>query len=84
MFTYKCGELQWSDPAVIGYNIPPGITNNHFLSSGLSGVTPTDEIACIHENSMWSNVILELEISDVILAVTPEPHFAIGKLEVCF
>ena len=84
MFTYKCEELQWSDLAVIGFNIPLGNAYNHFLSSDVSGVLPTDEIACIHENSTWSNVILELEISDVILAVTPEPHFAIGKLEVCY
>ena len=84
MFTYKCRELQWSDPAVIGSNIPPGDVYNHFLSSGLSGETPTDEIACIHESSTWSNVILELEISNVILAVTPEPHFAIGKHNDCF
>ena len=79
VFTYKCGELEWPFSAVIGYNAPVGNTYNHYLSSVSSEQPPADEIACIHTNSQWSNVIIDLETSNIILPVTPPPHFSTGK-----
>lgn len=79
MFTYHCGELQWSDSATIGFNSPPYDAFTHPLSTALTGAhIRTDEIACIHDGSEWSNVILELEDHNHILEMTPEPTFGTG------
>ena len=74
VMTYHCGELGWSDPATIGYYAPTTVSYNHPLSQGLL----TDEIACLHSGSDWSNLIFELETSNHILEMTPEPHFSTG------
>lgn len=79
MYIYKCGELTWLGPATIGYNAPPGMAYNHPLTTGVTGDNiRTDEIACLHEGSEWSNVIIDLEESNIILGMTPEPGFATG------
>ena len=80
MFTYHCGDLEWSDVATIGFNAPPTDALTHPLSTGLAGAANirTDEIACLYDGSEWSNLIYELEDGNHILGMTPEPHFAAG------
>ena len=76
---YHCGDLGWSDSATIGYNAPVTATYTHPLSLVETGINiKTDEIACIHSGSEWSNLIFELEVSNHILEMTPEPHFSTG------
>ena len=75
VFTYQCGYLYWSSPATIGINAPPEYYYNHPLTG--TAVSP-DEIACVHENSEWNNVIIDMEPNPVVLPVTPEPSTFIG------
>ena len=77
---YRCDDLGFSDTATIGYYAPTTAAYTHSLSN--TGVT--DEIACIHISSEWSNIIFELEISNHILEMTPEPHFATGDAQLVF
>ena len=79
MYTYKCGELEWKDSATIGYNAPPEDYYNHPLTGT---DIPPDEIACVHLDSVWNNVIIDLEPNPVILPTTPEPSRSIGQLHV--
>lgn len=80
MFIYRCGDLSWSDTATIGFNAPITDAFTHPLSTiaGASVYISSDEIACIHEGSVWNNIIIELEDSNHILETTPEPHFSTG------
>ena len=76
VFTYHCGDLLWLSDATIGFNAPPDTYESHPLSG--TDINP-DTIACVHSpESEWNNVIYDLEPSPIILAVTPEPYFAIG------
>ena len=76
MFTYKCGELTWSDPATIGYNVPLGPYKNHPLSD--ADVDP-DTVACVHLDSVWNNVVYDLQPDgNVVLTTTPAPSDFIG------
>ena len=75
MYIYSCGQLQWSGPATIGLNTPDDITINHILS----GTPIVDNIACIHEDSPWNNLIYDLEMNAVILPETPAPSNFLGK-----
>ena len=77
---YRCDDLGFSDTATIGYYAPTTAAYTHSLSN--TGVT--DEIACIHISSEWSNIIFELEISNHILEMTPEPRFATGDAQLVF
>ena len=70
MFTYRCGYLEWSSPTTIGLNAPPDYYYNHPLSG--TGVSP-DEIACVHLESEWNNVVIDMEPNPVILPITPTP-----------
>lgn len=75
MYTYKCGELEWSDDVTIGFNAPPDNYYNHPLTQvDISA----DEIACVHVDSVWNNVIIDLELNPLILPSTPEPSSFIG------
>lgn len=81
MFIYRCGDLSWGDSATIGFNSPPNTAYTHPLSTTIVGESvhiPTDEIACIHNGSVWNNLIFVLEDSNHILETTPEPHFSTG------
>ena len=75
VFTYRCEQLEWSDEATIGINTPDDIIINH----PLSGTDLIDEIACIHVDSPWKNLIYELEPNPVILPITPPPSNSLGK-----
>ena len=75
MYTYKCGELEWSNDATIGANAPLDGYYNHPLT--LTDISP-DEIACVHLDSVWNNVIVDLEPNPVILPMTPAPSSFIG------
>ena len=77
MFTYRCGYLDWSSAATIGINAPPDYYYNHPLTG--TEISP-DEIACVHINSEWNNVIIDMEPNPVILPMTPEPSSFIGEL----
>ena len=75
VYTYKCGELHWTLPATIGINAPPDNYYNHPLTGT---DLPPDEIACVHLNSVWNNVIIDMEPNAVILPVTPVPSSFTG------
>ena len=81
MLIFRCGSLSWPDSATIGFYAP---TTTAYYVHPLSTVSVeganirTDEIACLHSGSLWSNVIFELEISNHILEMTPEPGFSTG------
>ena len=76
VFTYKCGELQWFEAATIGLNAPPDFFYNHPLTGT---DIPPYEIACVHLNSSWNNVIIDMEPNPVILPVTPAPSDFVGQ-----
>lgn len=75
IFTYRCELLEWSSPATIGINAPTDGYYNHPLTGT---VIPPDEIACVHVNSEWNNVVIDTEPNPIVLAVTPEPSSFIG------
>ena len=76
VFTYKCGELDFSDKAVIGFNAPLGPYKNHPLSN--AGVA-ADNIACVHLYSVWNNVIYDLTPDgSTVFTGTPAPSDFIG------
>ena len=75
VYTYMCGELNWSDAATIGFNTPDELRFNH----PLSGTEFIDEIACIHLENSLNNIIFDLEPSPVILPMTPPPANSLGK-----
>ena len=76
IFTYKCGELDFSDTAVIGYNIPVGSYENHPLSDT---DVPANVIACVHLDSVWNNVVYDLQPDgNTVFIGTPEPLQFIG------
>ena len=75
VFTYKCESLSWLSPATIGFNAPPNFFETHPLT-GLD-LAP-DLIACVHQESVWNNVIFDLEQSDIVLSMTPAPDQSIG------
>ena len=59
VFTYKCGELNWSSilgSAAVGYSAG----NNSFANHPLSQSSNVNSIACLNSPSPWSNVIYHL------------------------
>lgn len=80
IFTYKCGELDFLDTAVIGYNIPLGYYVNHPLSDA---ALPADTVACVHLDSVWNNVVYDLQPDgSTVFTGTPEPSQFIGIQEI--
>ena len=78
IFTYECGDLDFSDLAVIGYHTPLGQSETHPLSD--TAVSP-DTIACVHLKSIWNNVVYDLTPHEgTIYTTTPEPSEFIGTL----
>ena len=59
----------------MGLNTPADIRINH----PLSGNPSLDGIACVHVESVWNNIIYELEPNPVILPLTPAPTNFLGK-----
>ena len=58
IFTYKCGELNWSNYAtIIGFSITQDFYANHYLS-----ITPNvNNISCLNSpTSEWSNVVYHI------------------------
>ena len=58
VYTYRCGDLQWSGGATIGYNGGPvgGFYANHPLSGGSANT-----IACLNSGvTEWSNVVYNI------------------------
>ena len=80
MYTYRCGDLQWSGGATIGYNGGPvgGFYENH----PLSGQTAS-RIACINGDiTEWSNVVYNVSI-DVYIPTEPPPTVEPRKSQFC-
>lgn len=78
VFTYKCGDLNYPDIAVVGYNVPLGSYENHPLSDT---DVDADAIACVHLDSVWNNVMYDLQPDgNFVLANTPEPSEFIGTV----
>ena len=76
VYTYRCGNMSWSEEATIGFNAPPSLYEVHPKTD--TELNP-DTIACVHEDSPWNNVIYDLEPSPIILPVTPAPSSFTGK-----
>lgn len=61
---------------MIGYNIPLGDYDNHPLSDAN---VPADAIACVHLDSVWNNVVYDLQPDgNTVFTGTPEPSQFIG------
>ena len=57
LFIYKCGDLQWSGGATIGY----GGSNEAFFNNRLSGTTRATEIACLNNpDNQFTTLVFEL------------------------
>lgn len=76
VYTYYCGGLYWLNPATIGFNAPPSTYNNHPITG--TDLTP-DNVACVHRDSPWNNVIFDLEPNPIVLGTTPAPSNTIGN-----
>lgn len=76
IFTYKCGSLGWSEEAIIGYNAG----GDYYMNHPLSGLSVTISIACVHNDSVWNNVIYSLVPDPTMLTndPTPQPPSSIG------
>ena len=59
VFTYKCGELNWShNRASIGFSASSSVFANHRLSRLLN----VNDIACLESPSPpWSNVVYQID-----------------------
>ena len=56
VFTYKCGQLEWSGGATIGFNAAGNFYQNHHLSG-----TYAKNIACLNTPvTSWTNIIYQL------------------------
>ena len=78
VYTYKCGELQWSNEATIGFNAGGEFYDNH----PLSGEPHANSIACVHigDNTTWNNVIYDLVPDGIVPnGTTPVLPVSIGK-----
>lgn len=76
VFTFKCGTLNWAGEAVIGFNAGGDYYQNH----PLSGLSLSNAVACVHNDSVWNNVIYNLVPHPSMLTMdpTPEPADTIG------
>lgn len=80
VFTFKCGTLNWAGEAVIGFNAGGDYYENH----PLSGLSLSNAVACVHNDSAWNNVIYNLVPDPSMLTTdpTPEPADTIGGSDV--
>ena len=73
MYTYRCGDLEWSGGATIGYNGGP--IGNFYANHPLSGGENANHIACINSVTNiteWSNVVYNVSV-DVYVPTEPPP-----------
>ena len=70
VFTYKCGELNWShNRASIGFSASSSVFANHRLSQLLN----VNDIACLESPSPpWSNVVYQID--EKITGMKPIQH----------
>lgn len=69
VFTYKCGALNWAGEATIGYNAG----GDYYMNHPLSGLSLSNAIACVHNDSVWNNVIYNLVPRPDLLTTDPTP-----------
>lgn len=64
LFTYKCGDMEWSRGGIIGFNAAGELYANHPLSqSQESNGAPL--IACSNSDiSQWTNVVYNLSVAN--------------------
>ena len=70
VYTYRCGHLQWSGGATIGYNGGP--VGNFYANHPRSG-SDASTIACLNAGiTEWSNVVYNVSC-EVCIATEPPP-----------
>ncbi len=70
LFTYKCGEMEWSGQAVIGYN--GGSLSDYYFNHPLSGSDDAQTIACQEfPGSVWTNLLYNISIQNVVTSSPP-------------
>ena len=76
VITFKCDSLNWAGEATIGFNAGGDYYENHLLS----GLSLSNAVACVHNDSMWNNVIFNLVPDPTMLTTdpTPEPPTSLG------
>ena len=69
VFTYMCGEMNWSGGATIGFIADSSFYANH----PLSGTANANDVACVNSPAtVWSNVFYDL-ISQPVISTTVLP-----------
>ena len=69
IFTYQCGDINWSRRTIIGYNAAGVVYLNH----PLSGVRSAGDIDCMNlPESDWTNILYNLTGSNLNITV-PDP-----------
>ena len=64
VFTYKCGLMQWSGNATIGFKADRTYFRNHPLSGSIT----SNSIACInYPPTEWTNVVYDLVPEGIII-----------------
>ena len=59
LYTYRCGELEWSGGATIGF----GASNETYANLRLSGSAGVLAVACLNSpTTEWSNVLFRLTL----------------------
>ena len=56
IFTYMCGSLGWSGSATIGFNA----RGDYYANHPLSGLKSSNAVSCANRDSVWSNVVYDL------------------------
>ena len=70
VYTYRCGYLEWSGGATIGYNGGP--VGNFYANHPLSG-SSANTIACLNSGETeWSNVVYNISC-DACIPTEPPP-----------
>ncbi len=86
VFTYKCGEMEWSRGGVIGFNAGGEPYRNHPLSQ-LQDSSGAPLIACSNSAiSQWTNVVIKLSIANATGTDAPptvEPRTYVGQDQIC-
>ena len=79
VFTYRCGSMEWSGSATIGFNADNDLFQNHPLSRTRS----SNSIACQnYPDSVWNNLVYQLGgISSIV--PNPSPTSSTGNTLMC-
>ena len=63
VYTYHCGDIQWSEGSVIGFNAGGSYYVNHPLSDSIEA----RDIDCVHHpESEWNNVVYDVNPNGTI------------------